>query len=216
MLEILGFRRIIVIAFLLCLNILLAAACFLYFKPHNVDLLNQLQTLTSQVSSKRADATAVEQQYQSIEDQKVYFSNLQTSGFFGDQSRTLVRERITDLQKFSNVLSAKYNVTAAQIEHNSAADDAGYVVLNSPVTITLDAFDDTDVYTFVYWLENAFPGQVSMTKLDISRPVDINQTTLKQIGNGEPIVLIHGELSFDWRTMVPSTQVAATASAPKG
>lgn len=210
MMQILGLRRVITLAALVAVNLCFAALLYLYLSPHNDDLAQRLNTLTAQVSGKRGDLEKLRGEYQIIEQQKAYFGTLQASGFFSDQNRAIARQRIDQIQKFTGVLAAKYNIGAAGIEKTPDADDAGYVVLNSPISIDIDALDDVDFYNFVYWIENSLPGEVSVSGIKLSRPAEVNEATLHQIGSGTATPLIHGTLKIDWRTMVPAGQVSTT------
>lgn len=215
--QILGLKRIVMLAVLIGINSLVAAATYLYVIPHNDELTLQSQKLTSTVNTKRKDAARLQGEYNIIQKQKANFEDLRTAGFFSDQNRAVARQRIADIQKFTNVLSAKYDITAATVEKNPLAADSGDVVLNSPVNIKVDALDDVDFYNFVYWIENAFPGLVSVKSLKVARKTDVNETTLRAIGSGIPVTLVNGEVTFEWRTMVPAADVTLnSAKPPKG
>lgn len=213
--QILGVKRIVILLVLASINGLLGAGTYLYFMPHNDELNGQLRTLTSQVAAKHADTAKLQGEYRVIQDQKVFFESLNAAGFFSNQNRAVARQRIGDIQKFTNVLSAKYDITAATVEKNPLAADSGDVVINSPVDIKVDALDDVDFYNFIYWVENAFPGIVSVKSMKVSRVADINETVLRAIGSGVAVTLINGEVSFEWRTMVPEKDVAGSMK-PKG
>ncbi len=208
MIDILGRTKIIIIASLAAFNIFLGAVIYLYFAPHNEDLTNQLQSVQHQVTMKRADADRMRNQYETIQEQKAYFGTLKDAGFFTDQNRSIARQRIEQIQKFTNVLTARYNIGSASIEKNPKADSSGYVVINSRGTILFEALDDVDLYNFTYWVENTFPGHVSVTLLDVSRGQDLDDATLRQIGSGTAIPLARGTLNFEWRTMIPASQIA--------
>lgn len=214
--QILGIKRVVILLVLLGINGVLAGVTYLYVMPHNEELTQQLQTLTSSVSAKRNDTAKLQGEYEVIQKQKANFEDLRTAGFFSNQNRAVARQRIADIQKFSNVLSAKYDITAANIEKNPLAADSGDVVLSSPVSIKVDALDDVDFYNFIYWVENAFPGLVSVKSLKVTRTTDVNETTLRAIGSGLPVTLINGEVSFEWRTMVPAADVTITPGKPNG
>jgi len=216
MFQILGLKRIAILLVLVAINGLLAAVTYLYLIPHNEELARQLDTLNANVSTKRNDTARLEGEFQVIQKQKANFEDLQTAGFFSNQNRAVARQRITDIQKFTNVLSAKYDITAASVEKNPLAADSGDVVLNSPVDIKVDALDDVDFYNFIYWIENAFPGLVSVKTVKVSRITDVNETTLRGIGSGIPVTLVNGEVLFEWRTMVPAKDVTISAANNKG
>jgi hypothetical protein len=214
--QILGIRRVITLAILAMLSISLGAGIYFYFIPRNAELIRELQALTAQASQKRTDVENLRSQYQIIQEQKTRFENLTALGFFSNQNRAVARVRIEQIQKFTNVLTAKYNINAATMEKNQAAEEAGYTMLDSPVTVNLEALDDIDVYNFIYWVVNAFPGHVSISNIKIEREMDVNDATLRQIGNGIPTVLVKATVGFDWRTMVPTSEIPAPPEAPKG
>lgn len=102
-----------------------------------------------------------------------------------------------------------YNIKPAIVEENKQAAKADYVVLKTPATVDVDAMDDLDFYSFMYWIDNAFTGQVSITGFDMERVLDVNDRTLRRIGGGNPTTLLKGSLSFEWRTLIPRTEYVA-------
>jgi hypothetical protein len=80
--------------------------------------------------------------------------------------------------------------------------------------VTIDALDDIDVYSFIYWMENAFPGHAAVTSLTLERKIDIDEVTLRQIGNGVPTVLVSANVAFDWSTMVPRANLPQQLGQP--
>ncbi len=212
MIQILGIKRVLGIMLLLALNGALAAGIYFYYMPQNVKLTRDLRTVRAQVSDKQVQTERLRTEFQQIQEQKARFEVLTAAGFFSDQSRVVARQRIEAIKDFTHVLKARYDIQAAQIETGQQADEAGYVILNSPVTIDVDALDDVDFYNFVYWIENAFPGHVSVTSFKVQRLMDVNDATLRQIGNGVPAVLIKGTVTFNWRTMIPKPATPGTVA----
>ncbi|MBU0799543.1 MAG: hypothetical protein KKA05_00930, partial [Alphaproteobacteria bacterium] len=107
---------------------------------------------------------------------------------------------------------AKYNIQPVRMEENTAAAQSNQVLLNSAMDAEIDALNDMDFYTFVYWLENGFPGQITINNLEIKRENDVNDVTLRQIGTGVPLVMVRGRLNFEWRTMVPREEAGLNQS----
>lgn len=207
MMQVIGAKRVFALFVLIAVNAVLAASVYLYFAPQNKQLEQDLRATKSQISQKRSEADRLRVEYQQIQDRKTHFETLEATGFFSDQSRVVARERIEAIQKATNILTARYNIRSAEIEKSPEAEKAGHVILDSAVSVDLDALDDVDVFNFIYWIENAFPGHVSLTDMSLRRVLDINDATLRQIGNGIPTVLVSGSVEFDWRTMVPQDQV---------
>jgi hypothetical protein len=213
MIEVLGIRRILTLVVLVLLNAAIGAGVYLYFVPENQKLTNSLTQLTGQVVSKRAEVDRMRLEYTQIQEQKVYFEDLQAAGFFNDQGRVAARERIEAIQKKSQILNASYTISPAQIEMNEGAEKANHVVLNSLISFKIEAIDDIDVYNFVYWMENAFMGQVSVESLDIKRTQNVTEAVIRQIGTGTKTVLVEADLNMRWRTLSPKESVNLGAGA---
>lgn len=203
MIGVLGTRRLIAVGALVAFNALLAAATYGYLMPQNEKLEREVMGLRSQVSAKRADTDRLRMEFEQIQEQKNYFGNLGEAGFFGNQNRVLARNRIEAVQRYTGVLSARYNISAAAVKKNDLAAGTGHALVGSPVILNLEAIDDVDIYSFVFWLENAFPGQVSINNLRVERTLDISDVTLRQIGSGIETTMIKSTIGFDWNTMMP-------------
>jgi len=216
MMQVLGTKRVLVLIILIAVNAALAAATYLYAKPGRVDTERQLNMTRAQITQKRNEADKLRNEFEQIQAQKGDFEHLQAAGYISDQNRLVARRRITDIQEYSRVLKAGYNINSATIEEGKEVKDIGYVVLNSPISVDIEAMDDRDFYAFIYWMQNAFPGHISVTDLTIDRVLDINEATLRAIGAGTQVSLIKGNVDFTWRTMVPEAQIKAASNAEGG
>ena len=216
MIGVLGTKRLIATGVLLAFNVLLAAAIYGYVTPENEKLERDVRGLRSQVSAKRADSDKLRMEYHQIQEQKSYFENLGAAGFFSDQNRVLARNKIESVQRYAGVLSARYNISAATVENNDLAAETGHALVSSPVSLNLEAMDDVDVFNFIFWLENAFPGQVSINNVRIERVLDIDDVTLRQIGSGVETTLIKGTIGFNWYTMMAEKDLGLTGEAGNG
>jgi hypothetical protein len=207
MIGVIGVKRILILVILIALNAGLGAAAYLYVMPENQRLEGTLNSTRAQISTKRAEAQSLREDFQQIEAQRERFEALQDAGFLSDQNRLVARRRIISIQQYTKVLSAAYDIKSAEIEENVFAEEIGYAVLDSPVDIRVEAIDDVDFYNFIYWMENAFPGHISIETMRIRRDLDVNDNTLRSIGTGNPVALINGDVEFSWRTIVPEENV---------
>lgn len=203
MIQILGAKRVLTLAVLALANIFLAAAVYYVFMPQNIKAEQGLRAAKAAVAGRRNEIQTMQTEYQQIQEQKNLFGDLEKARFFTTQDRVEARRMIEAIQASSKVLSAKYSIGAAEVRENEQASDAGYVILHSPLSINIDALDDIDIYSFIYWMENAFPGHAAVSELTLERKLDIDEVTLRQIGNGVPTVLVNANVNFDWSTMVP-------------
>ena len=207
MIEVLGFKRVMTIVALGFMAGGLAAALYLLVIPQKQKTERELRTIRSAVASRNIEIEKLKVEYQQIQEQKTLFETLQRAGYFGTQDRLRARKVIESIQAESKVLSAKYTIAAAEVKNDPSMAEVNHVVLRSPVDVTVDALDDMDIYKFMYWIENGFPGHAGITEFTLERRMDIDEALLRQVGNGVPTVLVNGKIKFAWNTMVPKDQV---------
>ena len=207
MIQIVGLRKVIILVLLVAANTALAAVTYLYVQPESGKLDRQLRSIKSQVAQKREDTDRLRNEFEEVQEKKVYFESLQASGFLSDQNRLDARRRIMDIQQFTKVLRAGYNINSASILRNKTTDEIGYVVLSSAIDVEVEALDDIDFYNFMYLMENAFPGHIAVTSVRLQRATDLSEVSLRQIGSGLSMTLVKGNVKFIWRTIVPEADV---------
>lgn len=207
MIKILGVKRILMLIIFLSANVALATATYMYVLPENENLEGQLRSTRSQIGQKRAESERLRSEFKVIEEKKSYFENLQAAGFISNQNRLVARRRITDIQQYTKVLRASYNINPASIVKNRTVEEMGYAVLNSTISINVEALDDLDFYNFLYWMESAFPGHTTVVRVNLERIADINEASLRQIGSGGPLTLVRGNMDLVWRTIVPQADI---------
>jgi hypothetical protein len=203
MIKIIGTQRIFMLAVMLGVNAFMAAAVYLYFIPQNVRIEGELRQVKADIVSKQNETERLQTEYRLIQEQRNHFEDLKATGFLSQQDRVTARERMEAIRAYSRVLLADYNILPVAVEESTYAALSNQVILNSAVNARIDALDDTDIYSFIYWLENGFPGQVMVNTVEIRRENEVNDVTLRQIGNGVPVVMVRGAVDFEWRTMSP-------------
>jgi hypothetical protein len=207
MIHIIGVKKAIMLGVLTAVNAGLGAALYFYLIPESTRLVGEAQTAQQQAAAKQADTVKLRQEYDTIQDQKTLFQNLDAVGFFSDQNRFVARRRIEQIQEFTNVMTARYDIGSAKIEENDLVKESQHVLLNSPVRIEIDAIDDVDFFNFIYWAENGFPGHVSIRNVSLKRNQTINEAVLREIAGGAPVALISGSITFDWHTILSESEV---------
>lgn len=206
MIGVIGARRIVILTALVALNAVLAGVSYGYLMPQVEKQERELRRVKGDVSKKRSDTERLRTEHSQIMEQRNKFENLRATGFMGHQDRFLARDRMEAIQNYSRVLTAKYNIMPVVIEENAQAGMSEQVLLSSKMNVTLDALADVDFYSFIYWLENGFPGQVTINDITLRRQNEVNDVTLRQIGTGTPVVMVRGSLGAEWRTMVPRNE----------
>ncbi|MCB9988866.1 MAG: hypothetical protein H6868_05975 [Rhodospirillales bacterium] len=209
--NVVGIQRLLLIVILVAVNAALAAGVYVYFMPQGEKMERESRALRAQVGTMQADTDMMRTQFDEIKDIQDRYNKLRAAGFFSTQSRAWIKRGMDDLQKKSHILKVDYKIDAAQVTESEDLKKAGFVMLDSVITVDLEAVDDADIYNFIFWVENAFPGHVSVKSLKIDRAMDINEASLRRIGNGSPLVLVTAKVVFSWKTLAPKDETAAAA-----
>lgn len=202
MIQILGIKRVLTLAMLIAVNLVLAGFLYGVVVPGEATTQNDLRRTRGAVESRRTEIQRLKTEYQEVQEQKTQFGDLEHAGFFGMQDRVQARKTMEAIQEKSRVLSARYNINAVAVKENPLAAESDHVLLQSPVSVSIDALDDIDLYSFMYLIENSFPGNAIITDITIDRKADIDENALKAIGNGIPTVLVSANVNFSWNTFV--------------
>ena len=217
MMETIGTRRVLTLAILLGINLLIAAAIYLWISPQSDYYTAKAIDLKHKVSAARAHTAEMTTQLETVQKQKEGYQQLQGAGFFAAQDRGDARDRILAAQKFSRVLTASYDIKPAETDGASEKLKlAGQAVLSTPVEITVEAVDDIDLYNFVSLIKNGLPGYVAINSMEISRVHDLDEGALRDIANGAPPALINGKISYTWKTVTDATDIKPDSTAKTG
>lgn len=211
MIRIVGVKRVMVFAVLTAAAAVLFAADYGYLRPEGNAASAELRQIAAQVAEKRVGSERLRTEADEIRKQQVRYESLAQAGFFSDQNRIVARKRIEDIQRETGVLQASYDIATGEVQKDQNAGEAGYAVLVSPIKIGIEAMDDVDIYNFVYWMENSFPGHIILDSLHARKTQDLNEASLRQIGSGIPTPLIKADLAFSWRTMVSVEKVRSVS-----
>lgn len=208
MIASIGYKRSLFILVLAVAVGVLAFASYFVFAPKVVSTQSELSTLQAQSSTLQGEVDQMRDSFAQFDKKKVVFEDISRMGFFNDQNRVLARERFETLQKLSKIISARYEIKAANVLSQDIPIETGFVVMESPISITLTALDDIDIYRFIYYLNYGFPGHVTINSLEILREGEITPEILKDIGTGNPPSLITATMELEWRTMARKESIA--------
>ena len=222
MIASIGYKKSLLLFVLAGAFAFLAFSTYFVFQPKAVSSKTELQKLEAQALTLQSEVDQMQQDFALFDSKKALFENISRMGFFNDQNRVLARERFDTLQKLSKIMSARYEIKPAKVFSQDLPLETGFVVMESPITITLTALDDIDIYRFIYYLNYGFPGHIMIDKLEIKREGEVSPDVLKAIGLGNPPPLITATMEMQWRTMArkesiaPETLSSNTAAQPSG
>lgn len=209
MINRLGFKRFIIIALLATFLGVFFVADNFFLTPQELESQNELSGINSQISTLEGELEKMRADFQIFQKQKMFYDSIRKMGFFNDQDRVIARERFDTMQRLSKIISARYEIKAARIITDEAAGTTGFVIMESPISVSLSAVDDLDVYRFIYYLNYGFPGHVVINSLRLERKLDITSEVIKQVGMGTPPEIISASLELDWRTMARKESIAS-------
>ncbi len=208
MLKALGTRKLTFIVGLLLVNAAIGSAYYYWILPEREKVTAELDSTRAAVEAKRQEVAKMKEEYVLLQSQLRAFKELELRGFFNDQDRSNGIDNLSKLSDYAGLLKAKLKFGAGQLVADTLADQASQVVLKSQVTVNVSALDDVDVYSFIKFIEEKFPGDVDISSFKLKRKEIFNEAMLRQIGSGSPTPLVDAELVFDWLTMAPKNVVA--------
>lgn len=209
-----GLKRALLLFILAGGLVALFAANEMLLKPKIDESQRQLNTSMGELGRLQGEVTKMRADFETFETQKAFYDTISRMGFFNEQDRVLARERFDTMQKLSKIISARYEIKAANILTGETAPETGFVVMESPITVELSAVDDLDVYRFIYYLNYGFPGHITINNLDIERKAEITPNVLKDIGTGNPPQIVSAKMELDWRTMARKEAIQPSSVAP--
>lgn len=209
MMNALGKKRILILATLSVLLAVLSLLAFFVTMPQASKTKKRLDEISANKNQIAIEMEKMRADYITFENQRVLFDKLDKTGFLNDQNRVLTRARFETLQRLSKIVSAKYEIKAAVITENDLSSNTGYVTIQSPISVSLSAIDDLDIYRFVYYLNYGFPGFVKIKELTIERSAEVTPDVLKAIGAGAPPQIITAKMELEWTTMTKKSSIPA-------
>jgi len=203
MVSVLGFRRVLVIVLLL---ILLGGSLFAYYgylAPYKKELNREILNTKSTISQREDDLKLLSRQIDTFNTQKDFFNKLEKKGFFETQKRSVAQERFRLMQLSSGLVSAGYQINPITVSESELAEEAGYNLAQSPVSLNLEGLTDMDIYHFLYMLYYALPGHMQINSFDVRRVENISPEVLRDIGlDQRKVVLVEAEVNGIWSSMV--------------
>lgn len=214
MIKNIGAKRVLVILVLVAILVVSVLASYFVFEPQNEQVQQTLNKTMSEKTTLQSEVDKMRADFATFEQEKTFFDTISKMGFFNDQDRVLARERSDTMQKLSKIISAHYEIKAANIIAEDGASATDFVVMESPISVDLSAIDDLDVYRFIYYLNYGFPGHITINSLTMERKAEVTPTILKEIGTGSPPEIINAKMELQWRTMARKESIAPQTIAP--
>lgn len=201
MIRLLGVKVILFMVLLVLLNGGLGVGYYYYLQPMRAEEERKLTDTKNYVEAKRQEVAKMKEEFVLLQSQLRNFKELEYNGFFNNQDRVLAIETLTKFSDRAGLLKAGLKVSAGEQIADPMADQANQTVIKTTITLAAKSLDDVDIYTFLKFLDQKFPGAVDIVSIKLARNEILNAAMLRKIGGGDPTALVSGDIVFDWYTM---------------
>lgn len=203
MIQVLGIKRVVTIVVLVGVIAVLSGSYYFVVLPQQEKVERELRQVKSSISSARSNTDRLRRDFATLEQVKTRYAEIQQYGFFSDQNRVVARAKINEMKEESGVISARYTISASENEGDESLKTIGHDLMRSTIKFSVEAYDDVDVYRFIYLLNYGFPGMVDINRVVIERTRDVSAPLLRNIGTGSKTSLVNAQINADWFTVVP-------------
>lgn len=204
----LGNKKVMFIVLLLLVTVGIGAGYYYWLLPLREQVTQELNTTRAAVEQKYQEVARMKEEYVLLQSQLRDFGDLKLRGFFNDQDRSRGIESLGKLSDYAQLLKAKLKFGSGQLVADPLADQASQVVLKSPVSVDISAMNDVDVYSFLKFVQEKFPGDIDVMSFKLKRTEIFNEAMLRKIGGGSVTPLVEAQIGFDWYTMTSKDVIA--------
>lgn len=216
MIRALGAKKVTILSALIGAVVVLFFVNSQIFQPKAKSAASRLGNVQAEQNELQASIDVMRGEQSTFDLQRSLYEKLQKRNFIGEQDRVLAREIFNQMQKQSKLLSIKYQIRSAGVLEIEGVTDEQKALMVSPMDISIEAMDDVDVYRFIYYLSNLFPGKISIKKLKMERPTRLTPERLRSIGTGNPDSLIRATIQAEWITLTPRAVIPLSSPKEEG
>ena len=216
MIKLLGFRRTLILGILLAINVLFAAAYFLWSSPQTAQLNTQLLGLRSEISTLQTGIQNTKTDMQVLEENLPFYDTLLKSGFVQEQDRFGMSRALEDIKLKANIQGFSFSVGDIRELQNADAQLAGKRLLHSRVEIDrITTVTDVNLFDLMTLIEKEFPIHARIHQFTLSRVGTLSQEVLTRISEG-PFALLNAKITFDWFSLGEVPQDTGVAPVAPG
>jgi hypothetical protein len=216
MMKVMGFKRALILAVMVGINLLIAAIYFLFIQPAQTETQNNLYAVEAQISELSTKIQNVKIELATFAENYARYQKLNERGFFLGQDRFQAGRNLDDLQARSGLIGYSYRLEAIKAISNPDAETVNASLINTRVTIErIISVLDTNVYTLMYNIATIFPEHARIQRLEIKRTNKLEENIMRDLPAGKT-GLVEASIVMDWLTVVPKAEAAATGASLPG
>jgi hypothetical protein len=204
MIKLIGFRRTVLLACLMALNLSVLGIYFLSIGPMLDNVTSQRDSVNGQITELRTKINGIKQDMVYEKDNLPKYNELKDNGFFQNQDRFTISRAMEDLRVKAGIASFSYAVGDVAEIPNEDAKAVNYKLINSRIKVDKIVSPlDSNIYLLAQDMASVLPHYVRIQDMNIRRSAEVNEAALKDIAEGKPANFVNADLEFDWITMVP-------------
>ena len=218
MIRIIGPKLIGIITLLVAINIALLSIWYFWTTPMTAQAKIDLSVINSEISKLRASIANIKDELKYYDDNKVKFDKLiEKTGYTTERDRTSIAKSLNELRQKSLIQELEYDISDTLEIENQLAKKAKYQLVKRRIDLkNIKAFFDTDIYKFIYAINNDFKGHTRIVSTELRRrPVEEFNKILDNITNKEKDYMIVGNISFEWYALLKLPGEEALPTVPQ-
>ncbi|NQZ13667.1 MAG: hypothetical protein HRT94_02415 [Alphaproteobacteria bacterium] len=212
MIYILGVKRVLLIVALVVFCMAGAAYRYVILAPQYDAVERESSINEGEVSTQRGKINDLLTNHQRFLEQKEDYDMLEKMDFFNTQNRLEARTLFGVLRDKSGVISVRADMKPSEVEFNQHAREINHKLLKTEMSFDVGAYEDIEIYNFLFLLDYAFPGVIEIEEFEISKTQPVTQPLLRKIGGGEDVPIVDAKIKAVWWTLVPSDAVEVEAT----
>lgn len=215
MIKLLGPKRALMLGIMLLVNLLLAAACFGWFLPREMEAQSQLSAINGEVNGLQGKIDNIKSDMDAFKRDLPIYQDLQSKGFISSQDRFRISSKIEALKPSADLIGFSYTIGDVQTVRSTDAATAGKRLIDSQIKIDkISALLDVNFFKMLQQIEDSFPPHARIGGFELKREGRLDQAKLDRIAQS-PYSLINGSVSVDLLSLddipvVPKGQVPGT------
>lgn len=205
MIKRIGFKRLFIIGSLVGLIVGLAFFSYSIAEPQRKENIRDRSSADSRKTALQKELEIMREDMVVFQDRKLEYQRLIRTGFVTHAGVERLRQYLDVFKNKSGILTATYDIKAPMQEPMSDVIDEKYPFMRHSVSVTLTAFDDIDIYRFIYYINYALPGISSITGITVDRTAAVTENLLLQVEEGALPSTVRARIDFDWKVIRPAS-----------
>ena len=208
MIEILGVRRIVVLAVLLSLNLIFFVLSYMVAAPQLEQGQRDLRNVRKEYNKVQRDFTSSQLQLSQLDELQERYNDLQSKSFFGKQSRVGLKAIFEAVEEESGIVEAAVSLGRRVVVNDKKAQDIEHKIIRSDITLNIKAAEDVNIFSLLGAFTRIFQGQLQVKSFTLNKKQNITVPLLQEIMAGNQEILAEAVIKAHWLTIVSEDQAA--------